>query len=637
MINIKLPDGSVKQFEQPVSCLAIAESISAGLARNAVCAEVNGVLCDLSHIVDADAEYKVHTLKDEEGLAVLRHSTAHLMAQAISHLWKNAKFAIGPSIKNGFYYDIDFEGTVIAPEDLERIEAEMTKIVKEDLPIVREEMSREEAIEFFRKHNDTYKVEILSEMDSPVVSLYRQGDYVDLCRGPHMPSTGRLKVFKLTSIAGAYWRGDTKNKMLTRIYGTAFEKKSELDEYIVRMEEAKRRDHRKLGKELDLFDIFDEGPGFPFFFPKGMVLRNTLEDFWRKEHTLAGYEEVKTPMILNQELWHRSGHWDHYKDNMYVVKIDNEDYAIKPMNCPGGMLVYKRKPHSYRDLPERMAELGLVHRHELSGALHGLMRVRCFTQDDAHIFMTPDQIEEEIEGVVRLIDKFYKVFGFKYKLELSTRPENSMGTDEQWETATNALKRALNVLGKDYEINEGDGAFYGPKIDFHLEDSIGRTWQCGTIQLDFQMPERFDLTYVGQDGEKHRPVMIHRVVFGSIERFIAILTEHYAGAFPLWLAPVQVKIVPISEVQADYAHQVCEKLVNMGIRAEVDDRNEKMGYRIREAQLQKIPYMLVLGEKEKQCGTVAVRNRKKGDLGVMSFDDLANKLLKEIAEKSSDM
>ena len=637
MINIKLPDGSVKQFEQPVSCLAIAESISAGLARNAVCAEVNGVLCDLSHIVDADADYKVHTLKDEEGLAVLRHSTAHLMAQAISHLWKNAKFAIGPSIKNGFYYDIDFEGTVIAPEDLEKIEAEMTKIVKEDLPIVREEMSREEAIEFFRKHNDTYKVEILSEMDSPVVSLYRQGDYVDLCRGPHMPSTGRLKVFKLTSIAGAYWRGDTKNKMLTRIYGTAFEKKSELDEYIVRMEEAKRRDHRKLGKELDLFDIFDEGPGFPFFFPKGMVLRNTLEDFWRKEHSLAGYEEVKTPMILNQELWHRSGHWDHYKDNMYVVKIDNEDYAIKPMNCPGGMLVYKRKPHSYRDLPERMAELGLVHRHELSGALHGLMRVRCFTQDDAHIFMTPDQIEEEIEGVVRLIDKFYKVFGFKYKLELSTRPENSMGTDEQWETATNALKRALNVLGKDYEINEGDGAFYGPKIDFHLEDSIGRTWQCGTIQLDFQMPERFDLTYVGQDGEKHRPVMIHRVVFGSIERFIAILTEHYAGAFPLWLAPVQVKIVPISEVQADYAHQVCEKLVNMGIRAEVDDRNEKMGYRIREAQLQKIPYMLVLGEKEKQCGTVAVRNRKKGDLGVMSFDDLANKLLKEIAEKSSDM
>ena len=637
MINVTLPDGSVKQFENKVSCLEVAQSISQGLARNAVCCEVDGVLCDLNKVIEGDCTLKVHTLKDAEGLAVLRHSTAHLMAQAISRIWSKAKFAIGPSVANGFYYDVDFEGDVIAPEDLEKIEAEMAKIVKEDLPIVREEMSRTDAIEFFRSRGDGYKVEILSELDADTVSLYRQGEYVDLCRGPHMTSTGKLKVFKLTSIAGAYWRGDTKNKMLTRIYGTAFEKKAELDEYLLRLEEAKKRDHRKLGRELDLFDIFDEGPGFPFFFPKGMVLRNALEDFWRQEHTRAGYQEVKTPMILNQELWHRSGHWDHYKDNMYVVKIDNEDYAIKPMNCPGGMLVYKRKPHSYRDLPERMAELGLVHRHELSGALHGLMRVRCFTQDDAHIFMTPDQIEEEIEGVVRLIDKFYKVFGFKYKLELSTRPENSMGTDEQWETATNALKRALNVLGKDYEINEGDGAFYGPKIDFHLEDSIGRTWQCGTIQLDFQMPERFDLTYVGQDGEKHRPVMIHRVVFGSIERFIAILTEHYAGAFPLWLAPVQVKIVPISEVQADYAHQVCEKLVNMGIRAEVDDRNEKMGYRIREAQLQKIPYMLVLGEKEKQCGTVAVRNRKKGDLGVMSFDDLANKLLKEIAEKSSDM
>ena len=431
--------------------------------------------------------------------------------------------------------------------------------------------------------------------------------------------------------------GDIKNKMLTRIYGTAFEKKAELDEYLLRLEEAKKRDHRKLGRELDLFDIFDEGPGFPFFFPKGMVLRNALEDFWRQEHTRAGYQEVKTPMILNQELWHRSGHWDHYKDNMYVVKIDDADYAIKPMNCPGGMLVYKRKPHSYRDLPERIAELGLVHRHELSGALHGLMRVRCFTQDDAHIFMTPDQIESEIEGVVRLIDRFYKVFGFKYKLELSTRPEDSMGTDEQWEAATNALKRALEVLGKEYEVNEGDGAFYGPKIDFHLEDSLGRTWQCGTIQLDFQMPERFDLTYVGQDGEKHRPVMIHRVVFGSIERFIAILTEHYAGAFPLWLAPVQVMIVPISENQAEYAHEVCDKLVSLGIRAEVDDRNEKMGYRIREAQLQKIPYMLVLGEKEKESGSVAVRNRKKGDLGVMSFEQLADKLQREIAEKSSDM
>lgn len=637
MINVTLPDGSVKQFENKVSCLEVAQSISQGLARNAVCCEVDGVLCDLNKVIEGDCTLKVHTLKDAEGLAVLRHSTAHLMAQAISRIWSKAKFAIGPSVANGFYYDVDFEGDVIAPEDLEKIEAEMAKIVKEDLPIVREEMSRTDAIEFFRSRGDGYKVEILSELDADTVSLYRQGEYVDLCRGPHMTSTGKLKVFKLTSIAGAYWRGDTKNKMLTRIYGTAFEKKAELDEYLLRLEEAKKRDHRKLGRELDLFDIFDEGPGFPFFFPKGMVLRNALEDFWRQEHTRAGYQEVKTPMILNQELWHRSGHWDHYKDNMYVVKIDNADYAIKPMNCPGGMLVYKRKPHSYRDLPERIAELGLVHRHELSGALHGLMRVRCFTQDDAHIFMTPDQIESEIEGVVRLIDRFYKVFGFKYKLELSTRPEDSMGTDEQWEAATNALKRALEVLGKEYEVNEGDGAFYGPKIDFHLEDSLGRTWQCGTIQLDFQMPERFDLTYVGQDGEKHRPVMIHRVVFGSIERFIAILTEHYAGAFPLWLAPVQAMIVPISENQSEYAHEVCDKLVSLGIRAEVDDRNEKMGYRIREAQLQKIPYMLVLGEKEKESGNVAVRNRKKGDLGVMSFEQLADKLQREIAEKSSDM
>ena len=637
MINVTLPDGSVKQFENKVSCLEVAQSISQGLARNAVCCEVDGVLCDLNKVIEGDCTLKVHTLKDAEGLAVLRHSTAHLMAQAISRIWGKAKFAIGPSVANGFYYDVDFEGDVIVPEDLEKIEAEMAKIVKEDLPIVREEMSRTDAIEFFRTRGDGYKVEILSELDADTVSLYRQGEYVDLCRGPHMTSTGKLKVFKLTSIAGAYWRGDTKNKMLTRIYGTAFEKKAELDEYLLRLEEAKKRDHRKLGRELDLFDIFDEGPGFPFFFPKGMVLRNALEDFWRQEHTRAGYQEVKTPMILNQELWHRSGHWDHYKDNMYVVKIDDADYAIKPMNCPGGMLVYKRKPHSYRDLPERIAELGLVHRHELSGALHGLMRVRCFTQDDAHIFMTPDQIESEIEGVVRLIDRFYKVFGFKYKLELSTRPEDSMGTDEQWEAATNALKRALEVLGKEYEVNEGDGAFYGPKIDFHLEDSLGRTWQCGTIQLDFQMPERFDLTYVGQDGEKHRPVMIHRVVFGSIERFIAILTEHYAGAFPLWLAPVQVMIVPISENQAEYAHEVCDKLVSLGIRAEVDDRNEKMGYRIREAQLQKIPYMLVLGEKEKESGNVAVRNRKKGDLGVMSFEQLADKLQREIAEKSSDM
>ncbi len=637
MVNVKLPDGSVKQFDKQVTGLETAESISAGLARNAVACEVNGVLSDLSVKLDGEVNFKVFTLRDPEGLEILRHSAAHLLAQAVSRLYPSAKFAIGPSVKNGFYYDIDFGGVIIAPEDLEKIEEEMRKIVKEDLPVVREEISRADALEYFRSCKNFYKTEILSELTADTVTLYRQGEFTDLCRGPHVPSTGRIKCFKLTSIAGAYWRGDVKNKMLTRIYGTAFEKKADLDAYLLMIEEAKRRDHRKLGKELDLFDIMDEGPGFPFFFPKGMVLRNLLEDFWRREHTAAGYTEVKTPMILNEELWHRSGHWDHYKDNMYVVKIDDADYAIKPMNCPGGMLTYKRKPHSYRDLPERVAELGVVHRHELSGALHGLMRVRCFTQDDAHIFMTPEQIETEIENVVRLIDKIYGVFGFKYSLELSTRPADSMGTDEQWETATNALKNALETLGKSYAVNEGDGAFYGPKIDFHLEDSLGRTWQCGTIQLDFQMPERFDLAYVGQDGEKHRPVMIHRVVFGSIERFMAILTEHYAGAFPLWLSPVQVKVLPISENYEQYAKQVCAKLIEKGIRAETDDRNEKIGYRIREAQLQKIPYMLIIGEKEQQSGTVSVRSRKQGDEGAVAFDAFAEKVIKENAEKLSDM
>ncbi|MBR2974223.1 MAG: threonine--tRNA ligase, partial [Clostridia bacterium] len=548
-------------------------------------------------------------------------------------LYPNAKLAIGPAVKNGFYYDIDF-GCEVTPDDLPKIEAEMAKIVKEDCKIVREEVSLQDAIAMFEASGDIYKVEILKELPEGNVSLYRQGEFVDLCRGPHMPSTGKIKAFKLTSIAGAYWRGDTKNKMLTRIYGTAFDKKAELDEYLLRIEEAKKRDHRKLGRELDLFDILDEGPGFPFFFPKGMVLRNNLEDFWRQEHAKRGYTEVKTPIILNQALWHRSGHWDHYKDNMYVVDIDEEAYAIKPMNCPGGMLVYKRKPHSYRDLPQRVAELGLVHRHELSGALHGLMRVRCFTQDDAHIFMTPEQIQSEIEGVVSLIDSFYTVFGFKYKLELSTRPEDSMGSDEQWNMATDALKSALEKLGKEYEINEGDGAFYGPKIDFHLEDSLGRTWQCGTIQLDFQMPERFDLTYVGQDGEKHRPVMIHRVVFGSIERFIAILTEHYAGAFPTWLAPVQVKVLPISDVFQPYAKQVCDRLVEAGIRAELDDRNEKIGYRIREAQLQKTPYMLVLGQKEAESNTVSVRERKGGDLGAVPVEKFVEDILNVIKTKA---
>ncbi len=635
MITIRLPDGSEKQFESNVTAMQVAQSISSGLARNALACKINGEMKDLSTVIDSNADFVVYTFKDEEGQEVFRHSASHLLAQAVKRLYPDAKLAIGPAIKNGFYYDIDF-GCEIAPEDLAKIEKEMADIVKADLPISRSVISRQEAVEMFGKMHEDYKVEIINDMaeDIDSVSLYTQGEFTDMCRGPHLPSTGRIKSFKLTSIAGAYWRGDTKNKMLTRIYGTAFEKKSELDEYLQRLEEAKRRDHRKLGRELDLFDIMDEGPGFPFFFPKGMILRNILEDFWRKEHALAGYQEVKTPMILNQELWHRSGHWDHYKDNMYVVKIDNEDYAIKPMNCPGGMLVYKRKQHSYRDLPERVGELGLVHRHELSGALHGLMRVRCFTQDDAHIFMTPEQIESEIEGVVKLIDKIYKIFGFSYKLELSTRPEDSMGTDEQWEMATNALKKALATLGKEYEINEGDGAFYGPKIDFHLEDSLGRTWQCGTIQLDFQMPERFDLTYVGADGEKHRPVMIHRVVFGSIERFIAILTEHFAGAFPTWLAPVQVKVLPISGNYSDYARNVTDKLVQAGLRAELDDRNEKIGYRIREAQLQKVPYMLVIGEKEVEANNVSVRGRKTGDEGAMSIEQFIEKVSKEVAEKS---
>ena len=635
MITIKLPNGSEKQFEHSVTALEVAQSISSGLARNAIACSVNGEMKDMNAVIDSDASFVLYTFKDEEGKEVFRHSASHLLAQAVKRLYPEAKLAIGPAVKNGFYYDIDF-GCDITPDDLVKIEQEMSAIVKADFPIVRSVLSRKEAAELFEKKGESYKVEIINDMDENIetVSLYTQGEFVDMCRGPHIASTGKIKSFKLTSIAGAYWRGDTKNKMLTRIYGTAFEKKSELDDYLQKLEEAKRRDHRKLGRELDLFDIMDEGPGFPFFFPKGMVLRNLLEDFWRKEHIAAGYQEIRTPMILNQQLWHRSGHWDHYKDNMYVVKIDDEDYAIKPMNCPGGMLVYKRKQHSYRDLPQRMGELGLVHRHELSGALHGLMRVRCFTQDDAHIFMTPEQIESEIEGVVRLIDKVYKIFGFSYKLELSTRPEDSMGTDEQWEMATSALKKALDTLGKDYEINEGDGAFYGPKIDFHLEDSLGRTWQCGTIQLDFQMPERFDLTYVGADGEKHRPVMIHRVVFGSIERFIAILTEHFAGAFPTWLAPVQVKVLPISGNFQQYAEEVTEKLRNAGLRVELDDRNEKIGYRIREAQLQKTPYMLVLGEKEQQAQLVAVRHRKDGDIGTMSAEEFIARINKEVEEKS---
>ncbi len=632
VIKLTLPDGKIMEFPKGVKGYEAAKAISEGLAKAALCVSVNKELKDLNCEIMQDCDFAVITFADEEGKEVYWHTTSHVLAQAVKRLYPAAKVAIGPAIKTGFYYDIEFPAA-FTQDDLPKVEEEMAKIIRENLPIARKTLSKREAVDYFTKIGESYKVEIIEGIESDSVSLYSQGEFTDMCRGPHLTSTGKIKAFKLTSVAGAYWRGDVKNTMLSRIYGVSFDKKADLDEYIARQEEAKKRDHRKLGKELDLFDIFDEGPGFPFFFPKGMVLRNTLEDFWRKEHIKRGYEEIKTPIILSQELWHRSGHWDHYKDNMYVLKIDEEDYAVKPMNCPGGMLVYKRAPHSYRDLPLRVAELGLVHRHELSGALHGLMRVRCFTQDDAHLFMTFDQLVEEIIGVVELIDYLYSVFGFTYKMEISTRPENSMGTEEQWDKATASLIEAMDKMGKSYKINEGDGAFYGPKIDFHLEDSIGRTWQCGTVQVDFQMPERFDLTYVGADGEKHRPVMIHRAALGSIERFVAILTEHFAGAFPMWLSPVQVAVLPISDGTANYADSVTETLIKSGIRAQCDKRNEKIGYRIREAQLQKMPYMLVVGEKEQADGTVSIRRRKEGDIGVYSLSDFIKMAEEEIGSK----
>lgn len=636
MIKITLPDGSVRECEKGTKIYDIASGISEGLARNALCAGLNGKLTGLDTPVEEDAELRIYTFKDEEGREVYRHTTSHILAQAVKNIYPTVKLAIGPAIKDGFYYDFEFK-TPITQEDFPKIEAEMQRIIKANLPLVRKELSRQEAEALFRKFAEDYKIELLSAIpEGETVSTYTQGEFTDLCRGPHLTSTGKVKAFKLTSVAGAYWRGDSKNKMLTRIYGTCFDKKADLEAYITRMEEAKKRDHRKLGKELDLYDILPEGPGFPFFYPKGMVLRNILENFWREEHIKAGYVEIKTPMILNRDLWYRSGHWDHYKDNMYGVKIDDEDYAIKPMNCPGGMLVYKRSLHSYRDLPIRMGELGLVHRHELSGALHGLMRVRCFTQDDAHIFMMPEQIESEIIGVVKLIDRFYKVFGFKYSVELSTRPQDFMGSIEQWDKATEALKSALNKLKQPFTVNEGDGAFYGPKIDFHLEDCIGRTWQCGTIQLDFQMPERFDLTYTGSDGEKHRPVMIHRVVFGSIERFMGILTEQYAGAFPMWLSPVQVKVLSLTERTADKCLEIAEQLKEKGFRVETDNRNEKIGMKIREAQLEKVPYMLVIGDRDVEQEVVSVRDRKQGDLGAMKLEAFMEKIKKQVEEKSLD-
>lgn len=634
MIKVTLKDGSVREYDGQLTVLELAKDISHGLARAAVAAQIDGKTVDLNTVINRDCTVNILTFDDEEGKKAFWHTSSHILAQAVKRLYPDAQLAIGPAIDNGFYYDFDIDEH-FTPEDLEAIEAEMRKIVKEDLSLERFELPREEAIKLMEEKEEPYKVELIQDLpEDAVISFYKQGEFVDLCAGPHIPSTGKVKAVKLLSVAGAYWRGDEKNKMLQRIYGVSFPKKSQLDEYLNRLEEAKKRDHRKLGKELDLFSIHEEGPGFPFFHPKGMIIRNVLEDFWRKEHMRRGYQEVKTPIILNRDLWVRSGHWDHYKENMYFTKIDDMDFAIKPMNCPGSVLLYKRKIYSYRDLPLRIGELGLVHRHELSGTLHGLMRVRCFTQDDAHIFMLPEQIEDEIKGVIDLVDYVYSLFGFKYHVELSTRPEEYMGSEEDWERATNALKQALESKGMDYKINEGDGAFYGPKIDFHLEDSIGRTWQCGTIQLDFQMPERFDLTYVGPDGEKHRPVMIHRVVFGSIERFIAILTEHFAGAFPTWLAPVQTILLSITDRSNDYIEKLAKQFADADIRVETDLRNEKIGYKIREAQLQKIPYMLVVGDKEVEQGLVSVRSRNKGDIGTMTPEEFMEMILREIRDKA---
>ena len=634
MINVTLKGGEIRQYEAGTTALDVAKALGSGLYKAACACKINGEPCDLRTALPDGCELAILTFDDAEGKHAFWHTASHIMAQAVKRLYPDVKLTIGPAIENGFYYDFD-AGEPLTPETLEKIEAEMKQIVKEALPLERFELSPNEAVKLMEAKNEPYKVELIAEHagKGEPISFYRQGEFTELCAGPHLPDTGRVKAFKLTSCTGAYWRGDAKNQMLQRIYGTAFPKQAVLDEYLARMEEAKKRDHRKLGKELELFTIMEEGPVFPFFLPKGMVLKNLLIDYWREIHREAGYQEISTPMILSRSLWERSGHWAHYKENMYTTVIDEEDYAIKPMNCPGGMLVYKTKPRSYRDLPLRVGELGLVHRHELSGALHGLMRVRCFTQDDAHIFMTPDQIKEEIKGVVALIDKVYGTFGFPYKIELSTMPEDHMGELADWERATDALRGAITELGYAYEVNEGDGAFYGPKLDFHLQDCLGRTWQCGTIQLDFQLPERFELEYTGADGQKHRPIMIHRVVFGSIERFIGILIEHFAGAFPLWLAPEQVRILPISERHHEKAREIYQQLFDAGMRVEIDERSEKIGYKIREAQLQKIPYMLIIGDKEAESGTVSVRRRGEGDLGAVKTEAFLATALAEITAK----
>ena len=634
-MKITLKDGSFKEYENAMSVYEIALDISEGLARVATAGEVDGEVVDLRTVVDKDCELNILTFNDEKGKGAFRHTASHIMAQAIKRLYPETKLAIGPSIAEGFYYDVDRE-TPFVSDDLEKIEKEMKKIVKENLEIKQYTMPRNEALAYFKEKEEPYKVELIEDLpEDETISFYSQGEFTDLCAGPHLMTTKPVKAFKLTSLAGAYWRGSEKNKMLQRIYGTAFSKKAELDEYLTMMEEAKKRDHRKLGKELGLFMMREEGPGFPFFLPNGMVLKNTLLDFWREIHRKAGYVEISTPIMLSRHLWETSGHWDHYKENMYTTVIDETDFAIKPMNCPGGILVYESEPRSYRDLPLRMGELGLVHRHEKSGQLHGLMRVRCFTQDDAHIFMTPEQIKDEIKGVVKLIDEVYSLFGFKYHVELSTRPDDSMGSDEDWNMATDALRDALNDIGLPYVVNEGDGAFYGPKIDFHLEDSIGRTWQCGTIQLDFQLPLRFNCEYIGADGEKHRPIMIHRVAFGSIERFIGILIEHFAGAFPTWLSPVQVKVLPISDKYMEYGEKVKAALEAANIRTEIDTRAEKIGYKIREARLQKIPYMLVVGAKEEEENTVSVRSRFAGDEGAKSLDDFIAAITEEIKNREN--
>lgn len=634
MIRVTLPDGSQREVERGTTPLAVAESIGPRLAKAAVAARVDGKVMGLTTPLIEDARLELLTFDSEEGRGVYRHSSSHVLAEAVRHLFPNVKFGIGPAIADGFYYDFQVEKP-FTPEDLEKIEAEANRIIKEDQPFVREELSREDAIALFEKLGEPFKVELVKDLPADAtITTYKNGDFLDLCAGPHLPNANRIKVLKILSVAGAYWRGNEKRPMLQRIYATSFEKKEQLDEYLRLIEEAKRRDHRKLGKDLDLFSIHDEGPGFAFFHPKGMVIRNELEQFWREEHRKRGYQEVRTPIILSADLWHQSGHWDHYKENMYFTKIDEMDYVIKPMNCPGGILTFRRKMYSYRDLPVRLAELGLVHRHELSGALHGLMRVRCFTQDDAHLFMLPEQVHDEVRGVMEFCDFIYKTFGFDYHVELSTRPENAMGSVEDWDRATDALRQAIEAVGVPYKINEGDGAFYGPKIDYHLRDCLGRTWQCATIQLDFQMPERFDLTYIGADGEKHRPVMVHRTLYGSIERFIGILTEEYAGAFPLWLAPVQVKILPITDRAHQFAKSLASRLEDAGLRVEIDDRNEKIGYKIREAEVEKVPYMAVIGDREAESGMIALRKRGKGDIGTLEVGKFIEQARDEVRTKA---